>query len=389
GMDISDINNDGLVDVFTLDMQPEDYYRKRIMAGNMREYKRYQAEQMKGYSRQYIRNMLQLNNGKISGVHSYSEIGQLSGVFETDWSWVPLFADFDNDGYRDLFIGNGIPHDLSNMDFAELFLGKTRKKPDMPFSVIGEMLRDELETKGNVKKPNVIYRNTGDLIFEDKTNAWGMDRPSYTTSAAFSDLDNDGDLDLVMNNLYDPASIYKNTLIDKNIPDSSSHFLRVSLLGDVKNPGGIGAKITLYFNQNLLYYEHFPVRGFQSMMDPEIHFGLGYADLIDSLRICWPDGKEQYLNNVNSDQLIEISYTEASFIKHKDSKIKTFKKLFLDISASTKINYHHQEREFIDFKIQPLIPHQYSREGPGIAVGDVNADGLDDFFVGGSASYPG
>lgn len=389
GMDISDFNNDGLVDVFTLDMLPEDYYRKRIMAGNMREYKRYNAEQMKGYSRQYTRNMFQLNNGEISGIPSFSEIGQLSGVFETDWSWIPLFADFDNDGYKDLFIGNGIPFDLTNMDFSAVWQTKIKEKPDMPFSILGKILRKELIKKGNVKKSNVIYKNTGSLLFENKTKAWGIDRPSYTTSAAFSDLDNDGDLDLVMNNIDDPASIYKNMLIESNVQDSSLHFLKVNLLGELKNPGGIGAKITLYFKQKLLYYEHFPVRGFQSMMDPEIHFGLGSVNIIDSLQIWWPDGKEQHLFNISTDQLLELRHTEAILMKDKGSKVNSDNKLFFDISASTKIKYDHRERDFIDFRIQPLIPHQYSREGPGIAVGDVNADGLDDFFIGGSTSFAG
>ncbi|MFC2126359.1 FG-GAP-like repeat-containing protein [Bacteroidota bacterium] len=388
GMDIADFNNDGMVDVFVLDMQPEDYYRKRIMAGNMREYKRYQVEQIQGYSRQYIRNVLQLNNGKISGKYNFSDIGQVSGVFETDWSWAPLFADFDNDGYRDLFVGNGVPHDMSNMDFAEKFFTSRGMNPDMPFSVIGEILRDELDKMGNVKKPNVIFKNKGNLLFEDKTTVWGMDRPLYSTGSAFSDLDNDGDLDLVLNNIDDPASVYENTLINEDGGDSTSHFLRIHLMGSKLNQGGIGAKIRLYYDSNQQIYEHFPVRGFQSMVDPNIHFGLGTNEVIDSMHIWWPDGKVQYLYEVPSNQFMELKYADATISGRKRTEY-TGKKLFQEISDELHIEYRHMEREFIDFKIQPLIPHLYSREGPGITVGDVNGDGLDDFFVGGSTSYSG
>jgi len=388
GIDIADFNNDGLVDVFTLDMLPEDYFRKRIMAGNMRDYSRYQVEQKTGYSRQYIRNMLQLNNGQIDGSWSYSEIGQLAGVFETDWSWAPLFADFDNDGFKDLFIGNGIPQDLTNMDFSTLWQTKMNENPDIPFNVLGKILMEDLNKRGNVKKPNVIYRNRGDLFFENKTKAWGMDQPSYSTGSAFSDLDNDGDLDLVLNNLYDPASIYKNTLINQNSPDTTSHYLSIRLLGSKLNQGGIGARITLYYDKNLQYYEHFPVRGFQSMVDPKIHFGLGNTELIDSLSVVWPDGREQFLYHVIPDQLLELKYDNA-IISYKKNIENKYRKLFKDVSAETKIKYSHTEREFLDFNIQPLVPHLYSREGPGIAVGDVNGDGLDDFFVGGATSSSG
>jgi hypothetical protein len=396
GMDIADFNNDGLTDVFTLDMLPEDYFRKRIMAGNMRDYRRYMQEQMRGYSSQYIRNMLQMNNGKIGGNWSFSEIGQLAGVYETDWSWAPLFADFDNDGLKDLFIGNGIPQDLTNMDFAALWQTKMNENPDIPFTILGKILMEDLNKRGNVKKPNVIYRNNGDLTFEDKSIAWGMGMPSYSTGSAFSDLDNDGDLDLVLNNLYDPASIYENTTINKkNGPDSNSHYLRVHLSGSQFNQGGIGTKIRLYCGGEQQYYEHFPIRGFQSMVDPEIHFGLGAVTGIDTLKVQWPDGKEQVVYNIPTDQLLVLRYDDASMTGLK-SQVEDFEnnlaeakgeKLFEEVSDQKGIIYYHKEREFIDFRIQPLIPHQFSKEGPGITVGDINSDGLDDFFVGGSTGF--
>ena len=384
GMDIADINNDGLVEVFTLDMLPEDYFRKRIMAGNMREFRRYQAEIEKGYAHQFTRNMLHLNNGEISGTLSFSEIGQLAGVQETDWSWAPLFADFDNDGFRDLFIGNGIPQDISNMDFSTVVQNQMRDSPDMPFSILNNILREELLSLGNVKKPNVMYRNTGHLLFDDKTVEWGLGRPSFSTGAAFSDLDNDGDLDLVLNNLNDPASLYENTLSEKNSADSISHYLKIKLYGSRFDRGGIGAKIWLYAQGQQQYYEHFPVRGFQSMVDPEIHFGFGETYLIDSIHVCWPDGKRQKISGIMTDQLITLEYENSAV--PDDPKIITGPQshLFKEVSREKNILFFHKEKEFVDFNIQPLLPHMYSQEGPGISVGDVNSDGLDDFFIGGA-----
>jgi hypothetical protein len=388
GMDISDFNNDGLVDVFTLDMLPEDYFRKRIMAGNMRDYRRYTVEQEAGYSRQYIRNMLQMNNGEINGQYSFSEIGQLAGVFETDWSWAPLFADFDNDGWKDLFIGNGIPQDLTNMDFAALWQTKMRENPEMPFSIMGKILMEDLRKRGNVKKPNVIFRNGGNLVFENTSIAWGMEEPSYSTGSAFADLDNDGDLDLVMNNINDPAFIYENTLSESKDYDSLKHYLQIKLAGDLLNPGGIGSKICLYQEGKIQYYEHFPVRGFQSMVDPKIHFGTGKSQWIDSLEIIWPDERRQILYRLQTDQLIELNYRNSIQNKHNPAQI-TQKKIFEDVTGQFGIDFVHIEKEFIDFAIQPLVPHLYSREGPGIAVGDVNGDSLDDFFIGGATRSSG
>jgi hypothetical protein len=388
GVDIADFNNDGLTDILSLDMLPEDYFRKRIMAMNMRTYQRYLNELRAGYSPQYVRNMLQMNNGEIEGQYRFSEIGQMSGIHETDWSWVPLFADFDNDGYKDLFIGNGIAHDMTNMDFSELWMKTKKENPSIEFSVLYKILKSELNKKGNVKKPNVIFRNTHGLVFENKTESWGLVQPLYSTGSAFSDLDNDGDLDLVLNNINDLASVYENTLIEKDSANNKSHFLSVILKGDSLNKDGIGAKITVYYGKNIQYYEHFPIRGFQSMVDPKIHFGLGETETIDTLYIWWPDCKEQTLYSIQCNQFLTINYKEASF-KNKPKINTETKKLFISVSGKTKINFKHNERQFIDFDFQPLVPHQYSQEGPGIAVGDVNSDGMDDFFVGGSTGFSG
>ena len=388
GVDIADFNNDGLVDILSLDMQPEDYYRKRTMALTMRDYKRYMNELEAGYSPQYIRNMLQLNNGEIDGKITLSEIGQLAGVFETDWSWAPLFADFDNDGYKDLFIGNGIPHDVTNMDISELWMKTIRDNPGIQFSVLYKLLKGEMNKIGNIKKPNVMFHNTGSLVFENITKQWGLEKPLYSTGVAFSDLDNDGDLDLVLNNVNDMASVYENRLITQDSANRKSHFLSIILKGGSINNGGIGTKITLWSGRKMQYYEHFPIRGFQSMVDPQIHFGLRENSIIDSLYIWWPDGKEQVLNNIQINQILTIRYQTASSSK-KPRIIPQSTKLFSTQTEKTNIRFKHNERQFIDFDIQPLVPHQYSQEGPAIAVGDVNSDDLDDFFIGGSTGFSG
>ena len=380
GVDIADFNNDGLVDILSLDMQPEDYYRKRTMAGNMRDFKRYQKELESGYSPQYIRNMLQLNNGEIEGQVTFSEIGELAGVFETDWSWSPLFADFDNDGYKDLFIGNGIPNDVTNMDVSELWIKTLKGNPSIKFPVLYKILKNELNKKGNIKKPNVIFHNTGSLIFENKTDDWGLNKPLYSTGVAFGDLDNDGDLDLVLNNVNDIASVYENTIIGKDSANNKIHFLAIRLIGDSLNPEGIGAKITLHYGGNQQYYEHFPIRGFQSMVDPKIHFGMGGTTVIDSLNICWPDGKEESLSGVRCDQLLTIGYQHTAF-NYKTKNIPDPPKLFSLQSDKTKIKYSHKERQFIDFNVQPLIPHLYSRKDPGSLSGMLTQTDLMTFLL--------
>ena len=397
GADVADINNDGLSDLFTLDMLPEDYYRKKTMAGNMRSVDRFLIEKQAGYSPQYIRNMLQLNNGhnpqSTSGEGSegvtFSEIGQLAGVHETDWSWVPLLADFDNDGYKDLFIGNGIVRDMTNMDFSSFWTKEIQSNANAASGDLKKTLRKELEKKGAVKKPNRIYQNSGHLLFEDKTHAWGLDDPSYTTSGAFADLDNDGDLDLVLNNINDPAAIYENRLIQPDSTRDDAHFLNIQLRGDTLNTGGIGAKINLFYADQQQYYEHFPVRGFQSMVDPKIHVGVGAANFIDSLKILWPDGKTQRLVNIKTNQRLTLDYRQAEAKPVPAREKKPPQKLFVNETRKNNINYKHTEREFIDYKFQPLIPHQYSKEGPGITVVDVNGDQREDFFVGGAIGFAG
>jgi len=264
-----------------------------------------------------------------------------------------------------------------------------RENPSMDFKKAYKLLKSDLDKRGNVKIPNAVFRNSGGLVFENKTVAWGLDKPLYSPGSSFADLDNDGDLDLVLNNINDFASVYENRTINGDSVNTGHHYLKILLSGDSLNRGGIGAKISIFYGQKLQYYEHFPVRGFQSMVDPKIHFGLGAVTGIDSLHVVWPDRKEQTLYHFPSDQLISLKYRDASVVHDSKKNVAAKKKLFEPAPGSLNIRFRHNERRFNDFDVQPLLPHMYSQEGPGIAVGDVNSDGMDDFFIGGSTSYPG
>ena len=387
GVDIADFNNDGFADIISLDMQPENYLRKRTMAMTMRDYHRYLNELDAGYSPQYIRNMLQMNNGPVEGRILFSEIGQLSGIFETDWSWAPLFADFDNDGMKDLFIGNGIPGDVTNMDMSELWTKTVREKPGIQFSVLYKMLKSEMNKLGDIKKPNVMFRNEGGMDFKKVTAEWGLDQPGYSTGSIYADLDNDGDLDIVLNKLNDNACIYENRIITSDSVPQKDHYLTVRLKGTAPNLEGTGSKVTVYYGREMQYNEQFPIRGFQSMVDPVMHFGLGDKTIVDSLEIIWPDSKRQLLTFIKCDHTLTLDQKDASqSVIHKTEKSDL---MFTKYTGKYNIIYKHRERQFIDFDIQPLVPHLFSKEGPGIAIGDINSDGLDDFYIGGSTGFSG
>lgn len=374
GNDMSDINNDGFPDIMTLDMLPEVYSRKKQTINGF-SYQFYINDDQYDYQHQYVRNMVHLNNGADQGeMQPFSEVGQMMGIFETEWSWSPLFADYDNDGDRDVIITNGFPKDLTDKDF-------TKFKAQMH----GYLASDEmvLARIPEVKVANFAYEQTGPMQFEKVTGDWGMDVPSYSNGAAFVDLDNDGDLDYISNNIDDPAFVYQNTASDN--AETRNHSLRILLKGNTANTQAIGAKVECWSGDRYSFYQHFLTRGYISSVDPVIHIGLGQETQVDSLRIIWPDGKTQtFMTNLSVDELLEVNQATAkpySPAQEQDNQI-------FQLTSET-LDYQHNQTDFIDFfQHQRIIPHKYSQIGPCLAQGDLNNDGLEDLLIGATDVQP-
>ncbi|CAG5074650.1 hypothetical protein DYBT9623_05337 [Dyadobacter sp. CECT 9623] len=382
GQDIGDINNDGLADLMELDMNPEDNYRKKMMmmANNYASYLNFD---LYGYQYQYVRNTLQLNQGPRVGAKdsigspAFSEISFMSGVAQTDWSWTPLLTDFNNDGFRDLIVTNGYPKDVTDHDFIAY-----RDQPN------------ETTTKANilaqipvVKIHNYAYQNTGDLTFRDVTSDWGFDQPTFSNGAVYADLDNDGALDIVINNINDKALIYKNNARERN--KENAHYLQLTLIGDSLNVAGLGTFVSIHFAGNKQQvYEHTPYRGYLSTNQSIAHFGLGNVVKLDSVVVKWPNGKKQVLQNVKADQRLTVSSKDASANYDWSVPKLAANALFTDVTKEIGLTYRHKEFDFIDFNIQKLLPHKLSEYSPGMAVGDVDGNGRDDLVIGGNAHDP-
>jgi hypothetical protein len=381
GNDIADLNNDGLVDVVEVDMRPEDNKRQKLIMPPT-GYDKFQLSLRMGYEPQFSRNTLQLNQGN----GKFSEIAFLSGISSTDWSWSALLADYDNDGDKDLFVTNGFLRDLGNMDYITYQniyntpLGTVQAKADKKLNAIKSL-------DGAVLR-NYVFENQGGYTFSNQSQAWGMDSKGISHGAAYADLDNDGDLDLVVNNMNEEASVYEN----KSNEIFKRNYLRIRFEGSALNRDGIGAKVTAYDHQRKQFMEHFLNRGYESTVDGVLHIGLDTVRRIDSLEVIWPDGKYEVVKDVKANQVLTLKYASAAVLprRHEDTKPSFLPRLpFMEISKEVGINYTHHENDFVDFKVQPLLPHMHSKNGPGLAVADVNGDGLEDFYVGGAANQSG
>ena len=387
GADAADINNDALADIVTLDMLPERNDRKKISFSFL-NYDRYKEERERGYEPEFMRNMLQLNRGNYASADTsipfFSEIGQLAGIHATDWSWSVLLADFDNDGWKDMHITNGIGRDFINADFLEF--SQQTFQSDQTREEQQKAIRKKLASLEHVYLPNYLYLNNRNYTFKDASEQAGINESSMSNGAAYADLDNDGDLDLVVNNIDKPAFVFINNTVQKGKP-ITEHYLSIRIEGDSLNRHGYGAKVFVYNHDSVQVQEQYPVRGYFSSVDQQLLFGLGKHDHVDSVIINWPNNKKQVIAGLAADTSLVLGIRNAK--DYVPGNTATGRPLFADITSSSGIAYKHQENEFKDFDFQRLLPQKYSQLGPFITTGDINNDGRQDFFIGGAFNFSG
>lgn len=375
GVDMADINNDGWAEIFSLDMLPYDPYILKTSLGED-GFNIFQFKIGHGYNHQYARNNLQLNNRD----GTFSEIGMYAGVYATDWSWSSLFLDFDHDGWQDLFISNGIPRRMNDIDYVNFRLGDE----DIEWKTDNNYLKEDelniVDKMPQIKIPNKFFRNNHDLTFADLTSAIGEDRATYSNGAAYADLDNDGDLDIVVNNIGDPPFVYQNMTMEQD--SVAGNYIAFEFEGSAKNRQGIGARIIIRRPSGYRSYEHFPVRGYQSSMAPGLHIGLGKGSDVAEMQVVWPDGTSENISSLAQNRSHTLTWKSGLPTFDVSQIHSNSGKDFEDITDRTKLEFTHEENPFVEFNREGLMPHMVSSEGPAVAVGDVNGDGLDDVFLG-------
>ncbi|TGV04377.1 VCBS repeat-containing protein [Flavivirga rizhaonensis] len=374
GGDVADINNDGLLDIMTLDMNPKDYIRSKTTMG-MTSISQFEKMTANGYHYQYMHNMLQLNNGN----GTFGEISKMADIGDTDWSWALLSADFDLDGFNDIYVTNGVYRDVIDRDKNNEILDELRKNNRKPtkedFLKFAQMLPQQ-------KLTNYFFKNNGDLTFEDTSDKWINSKPTFSNGATYADLDNDGDLDIVVNNINDEATVLQNNARNLN----KGNFLEISFSGPEKNKFGIGAKVNVYLENGVkMVRQLMNTRGFLSSTSNNLHFGIGEYKTIKKVQIIWQDGKKEELTNVSANQILSVDYLNGN-VSNKEEKSTVVKnKLFNKIAS----NYKHIDPYFNDYSRQVLLPHKLSQTGPALAKADINEDGIEDVFIGGGHGQPG
>lgn len=382
GSDIADVNNDALPDIFVADMLPEDNYRQKILKG-ADEYNKFTKAVDSGYHHQYMRNTFQLNRGlALDSLPRFSEIAQFSGISNTDWSWATLLADFDNDGLKDIFVTNGYLRDVTNLDFVNYMTNEEISKANANNQPVD--LMPLIKKMPSTKVPNYSFKNSNGFQFKNSTKDWGLDEPSVSNGAVYADLDNDGDLDLIVSNLNAPVSVYRN---DQE-KFSKNNYVKIELKGEGDNTQALGAKLfTTLEDGRQLYHEAYYTRGYLSSVEPTLTIGVGEAKNIQKMTVLWPDGRVSNLDNIETNQSLIVDQADAVDKVQQDLDIK--KPLLEDVTGISGLDFKHTENNYIDFLHQGLVPYQLSNLGGRLATGDVNGDGNDDVFFGGAAGQAG